>query len=127
MGHENNGANMSKSFFISANRVIFVANADGADLRYRAHSHSVPPNVQVPARINERSETVFVVEHGTLEFMVGGAVGHVVSGGFVRVPAGIPFGYRNIGEDSAQILSRCVAPSKTACKVTIEIGALSAA
>jgi mannose-6-phosphate isomerase-like protein (cupin superfamily) len=118
---------MSKSFFISGNRVIFVANADGADLRYRAHSHSVPSHVQVPARVNERSETVFVVEHGTLEFMVGGAVGHVMSGGFVRVPAGVPFGYRNIGEDAAQILSRCVAPTKTSCKVTIEIGALSAA
>ena len=121
------GRTMSKSFFMSANRVIFVANADGADLRYRAHSHSVPPSVQIPARTNDRSETVFVVEHGTLEFMVGGAVGHVTSGGFVRVPAGIPFGYRNIGDDAAQILSRCIAPTKTSSKLTIEIGALTAA
>lgn len=121
------GRMMSKSFFISGNRVVFVANADGADLRYRAHSHALPSGVQVPARINERCETVFVVEHGTLEFMVGGAVGHVVSGGFVRVPAGIPFGYRNIGDDAAHILSRCLAPTRTSCKVTIEIGTLSAA
>ena len=121
------GRTMSKSFFMSANRVIFVANADGADLRYRAHAHSVPPSVQIPARTNDRSETVFVVEHGTLEFMVGGAVGHVPSGGFVRVPAGIPFGYRNIGDDAAQILSRCIAPTKTSSKLTIEIGALTAA
>lgn len=126
-GTGTDGTHMSKSFFISDNRVIFVANADGAGLHYRAHCHTLPPNIQVPARINERSETVFVVEHGTLEFMVGGAVGHVISGGFVRVPAGIPFGYRNIGEDSAQILSRCIAPTRTSCKVTIQIGALSAA
>lgn len=118
---------MSKSFFISGNQAVFLANADGADLRYRAHTHAVPPGVQVPARVNERSETVFVIEHGTLEFMIGGAVGHVTTGGFVRVPPGLPFAYRNIGADAAQILSRCVTPSRTSCRVIIEIGALTAA
>lgn len=120
---------MSKSFFISGGRVVFVANADGADLRYRAHSHSVPPHVQVPARTNNgtETETIFVVEQGTLEFMIGGAVGHVTSGGFVRVPPGIAFGYRNIGDEAAQILSRRVAPTTSSLKVTIEIGTLSAA
>lgn len=118
---------MSKSFFISGNRVVFVANADGADLRYRAHSYVVPPQVQVPTRTNDRSETVFVVESGMLEFMVGGAVGYVAAGKFVRVPAGVPFAYRNIGTEPCHVLSRCVAPVKTSCRVTIEIGALSAA
>ena len=118
---------MSKSFFLSGDRVVFLANADGADLRYRAHAHTVPAGVQVPARINERAETVFVVAHGTLGFMVGGAVGHVITGGFVRIPPGIAFGYRNIGDEPAQILSRCVAPEKHVRRVTIEIGTLSAA
>ena len=114
---------MSKSFFLAGNHVVFVANADGADLRYRGHSHTIPPHVQVPARTNERSETVIVVEHGTLEFMVGGAVGHVITGGFVRVPPGIAFGYRNIGSEPAQILSRCVPPAKATRRVTVEIAA----
>lgn len=114
---------MSKSFFMSGDRVVFLANGDAADLRYRAHSHTVPPQVLVPARINERSETVFVVEHGTLEFMVGGAVGHVSAGGFVRVAAGIPFGYRNIGDEPAHILSRCMAAPRNVRRVTIEIAA----
>jgi mannose-6-phosphate isomerase-like protein (cupin superfamily) len=115
---------MSKSFFIAGDRVVFLANGDAADLRYRAHTHSVPPHVQVPARVNERSETVFVVEHGTLEFMIGGAVGHVITGGFVRVPPGVAFGYRNIGDEPAQILSRCMAPAqKSVRRVTIEIAA----
>jgi len=114
---------MSKSFFLAGNRVVFVANSEGADLRYRAHAHTVPPHVQVPARTNERAETVFVVEHGTLEFMIGGAVGHVVTGGFVRVPAGIAFGYRNIGREPAQILSRSMPPAKVSCRVTVEIAA----
>ncbi|RYE60311.1 MAG: cupin domain-containing protein [Hyphomicrobiales bacterium] len=118
---------MSKSFFLSGNRVIFVANADGADLRYRAHANTIAPNVQVPARRNERSETVFVVESGTLEFMIDGAVGHVSTGGFVRVPAGMSFAYRNIGEEPAHVLSRCMAPTKGSCSVTIQIGALTAA
>jgi NADPH-dependent 2,4-dienoyl-CoA reductase/sulfur reductase-like enzyme/ferredoxin len=85
---------MSKSFFLAGNQVVFVANADGADLRYRAHADTIPPQVQVPARTKERSETVFVVEHGTLEFMVGGAVGHIATGSFVRVPLGMGFCYR---------------------------------
>ena len=114
---------MSKSFFLSGDSVIFVANADGADLRYRANSHTIPPHVQVPARTNARAETVFVVEHGTLEFMVDGAIGHIVTGGFVRVPPGIAFGYRNIGSEPAQILSRSMPPSKVSCRVTIEIAA----
>ena len=118
---------MSKSFILAGNQIVFIANTDGCDLRYRAHSHTVPPQVQVAARTNERSETVFVVEQGTLEFMIGGAVGYVASGGFVRVPAGVAFGYRNIGEDAAHILSRCIAPTRISCKVTIEVGALSAA
>lgn len=114
---------MSKSFFLAGDRVIFVANADGADLRYRAHAHTVPPQVQVPARVNVRSETIFVVENGTLEFMVAGAVGHIAAGGFVRIPAGIPFGYRNVGDEPAHILSRCMAPQKPLRRVTIEVAA----
>jgi mannose-6-phosphate isomerase-like protein (cupin superfamily) len=114
---------MSKSFFLAGDRVVFIANADGADLRYRAHAHTIPPQVQVPARTNERSETVFVVEHGTLEFMVGGAVGYITAGGFVRVPPGVAFGYRNIGDESAHILSRCMAPPRSVRRVTIEVAA----
>jgi mannose-6-phosphate isomerase-like protein (cupin superfamily) len=114
---------MSKSFFLAGNQVVFVANADGADLRYRAHAHTVPPNVQVPARTNDHAETVFVVEIGTLEFMVGGAVGHVSAGGFVRIPPGVAFGYRNIGSEPAQILSRSMPPTKRTCRVTFEIAA----
>lgn len=114
---------MSKSFFIAGDRVIFLANADGADLRYRAHSHAVPPRGQIPARINEKSETVFVVEHGMLEFMIGGAVGYVGSGSFVRVPAGVAFAYRNNGDEPALVLSRCVLPPKATKRMTFEIAA----
>ena len=114
---------MSKSFFLAGNRVVFVANADGADLRYRAHADTIPPQVQVPARTNERSETVFVVEHGTLEFMVGGAVGHIAAGSFVRVRPGMAFCYRNNGDEPARILSRCMAPPRSVRRVTIEVAA----
>ena len=117
------GRNMSKSFFLAGDKVIFLANADGADLRYRAHAHTVSPQVQVPARVNERSETVFVVEHGSMEFMIGGAVGHVSAGGFVRVPAGVQFAYRNCGDEAAQLLSRCVLPVKATKRITFEIAA----
>ena len=114
---------MSRSFFITDNRVVFIANGEGADLRYRAHSHAVAPFAQVPARTNPRAETVFVVEQGILEFMVGGAVGHAQAGDFVRIPPGVAFAYRNLGNRPAHILSRCVPPIQTACSVTISIAA----
>jgi mannose-6-phosphate isomerase-like protein (cupin superfamily) len=119
------GAAMSKSFFISGDRVMFLANGDGADLRYRAHSHTVPPQVQVPMRVNDRAETLCVIESGTFEFMVGGATGIVSAGNFVRIPAGIAYAYRNAGDEPAHILTRTQsAPQpREIRRVTIEIAA----
>ena len=115
---------MSKSFFISGDRVIFLANANGADLRYRGHSHTVPPQVQVPMRLNERAETLCVIESGTFEFMVGGAAGIVSAGSFVRIPAGIPFAYRNAGDEPAHLLTRTQSPrQREVRRLTIEIAA----
>lgn len=114
---------MSRSFFITGNKVIFIANGEGADLRYRAHYSVIPPFAQVPARTNPRTETAFVVEHGTLEFMVSGAVAQVQAGDFVRVPAGHTFAYRNVGNEAAHLLSRCVPPVHMTCSVTLSIAA----
>ena len=114
---------MSRSFFITNNQVVFIANGEGADLRCRAHSTVVPPYAQVPTRTNPRSETVFVVEAGTLEFMVLGAVAHVAAGDFVRVPPGHAFAYRNVGAEAAHLLSRCVPPVHKTCSVTLSIAA----
>ena len=114
---------MSRSFFLSGNTVHFIANADGADLRYRAGSHYVPPHETVPARINHGGETILVVEHGTLEFMVGGATAIVAAGGHVRVPRGVACGYRNLGDETAHLLARSMAPIRTGRRVTIDLAA----
>ena len=114
---------MSKSFFLDDERVVFIANAEGADLRYRAHAHTLPQGVQVPARTNDKSRLIFVIEHGTLEFMVGGAVGHVSAGEVVRVAPGLAFAYRNVGDGEAVILSRCDRPARAGRRLSIEVAA----
>lgn len=113
---------MTRSFFLDNGRVVFIANA-GADLRYRAHAHRLRPGALVPARRNERSTLVFVVENGTLEFMVEGAVGFIAAGEAVRIAPGASFAYRNAGNTEALLLSRCQAPCRPVRRVTVEVAA----
>lgn len=113
---------MSRSFFVDDGRIVFIANA-GADLRYRAHAHRLPPGAMVPTRRNERSTLVFVVESGTLEFMVDGAAGFVRTGEIVRIAPGSSFAYRNAGSSDALLLSRCQAPARPVRRVTVEVAA----
>lgn len=116
------GLVVTRSFFIDDDRIVFIANA-GADLRYRAHAHRLPPGMQVPTRRNERSSLVFVLETGTLEFMVEGAVGCIRAGELVRIAPGASFAYRNIGNSEALLLSRCQAPTRPVRRVTVEVAA----
>lgn len=96
-------------FVIAGHRAARVAN-DNTDFRYRASAHYVAVGVQVPLRCHEHAETQFMVEDGILEFMIGGAAGMVLSGDFVRIPAGVPYAYRNAGETTARILVKSVSP-----------------
>ncbi|MEO6394736.1 MAG: cupin domain-containing protein [Devosia sp.] len=112
------------SFFVAGDRAALVAN-DTADLKYRAAVHYVPPGAQVPIRTNESNDTICFVEVGTLEFMIGGPAGFVGAGGFIRVPRGVPFAYRNAGRDTARLLVRAELPASTrkSVRVVIEIAA----
>lgn len=96
-------------FVIAGNRATPVAN-DNADFRYRASAHYLAVGVQAPARCHEHAETQFLVEDGIVEFMIGGAAGIVLSGDFVRIPAGVPYAYRNAGETTARLLMKSVSP-----------------
>jgi mannose-6-phosphate isomerase-like protein (cupin superfamily) len=101
-----------QAFVIAGSHAIVVAN-DTADFRYRAAAHYVPVGVQVPIRSHDHSEIQFMVEDGIVEFMIGGAAGIVFAGDFVRVPAGMPYAYRNAGETTARVLVRSVNPIPT--------------
>src|SRR5690349_13373396 len=109
----------NRAFMISGGHAALVAN-DVNDFRYRATAHYVPVGVQVPVRTHDRAETQFVVEDGVVEFMIGGAAGLVLAGDFVRVPAGVPYAYRNAGETTARVLMRAINPStvKRAAQIT---------
>ena len=112
------------NFIIAGNRAMLIAN-DLNDRRYAAGQTYVPAGVQVPARTNEAAETVFVVDHGTVEFMVGGAQSFVGEGSYVRVPKGVPFAYRNADDTTARLLVRSQLPADPSpvCRITLEFAA----
>ncbi len=113
-----------KAFVIAGDRAAIVAN-DNCDFRYRAAVHYVPVGVQVPVRCHDGAETQFLVEDGLVEFMVGGMAGIVMAGDFVRVPAGVPYAYRNAGETTARVLAKSVSPQIAlhALSITVESAA----
>ena len=114
----------NRAFLIAGDHATFIAN-DDSDFRYRATAHYVPVGVQVPVRSHDHAETQFVVEDGVVEFMIGGAAGMVLAGDFVRVPAGVPYAYRNAGDSTARLLVRSVNPAagRRASRVTAEFAA----
>ena len=114
----------NRAFLIAGDRAALIAN-DDTDFRYRAAVHYLPVGVQVPVRCHDGAETQFMVEDGEVEFMIGGATGLVLGGDFVRVPAGVVYAYRNVGDTTARVLVRSVSPSATqrAMRVIAEFAA----
>ena len=114
----------NRAFVIAAGHAALIAN-DVNDFRYRAAAHYVPVGVQVPVRSHDRAETQFLVEDGIVEFMIGGAAGLVLAGDFVRVPAGVPYAYRNAGDTTVRILMRAINPAaaQRALRVTADFAA----
>ena len=98
-----------RAFVIAGDKAAVIAN-DTNDSRYRAAVHYVPVGVQVPVRAHGDAETQFMLEDGMLEFMVGGAATYITAPQMMRVPAGVPYAYRNAGETTAQVLVRTVSP-----------------
>jgi mannose-6-phosphate isomerase-like protein (cupin superfamily) len=101
-----------RAFFIAGDQAAVIAN-DSNDARYRAAVHYVPVGVQVPVRSHGDAETQFMLEDGVLEFMVGGAATYVAAPGMVRVPPGVPYAYRNVGEHTARLLVHASRPEPT--------------
>lgn len=79
-----------------------------------ADVHHLPPMMQAGARRNRLEDMLFFVEEGIVEFMVNGAAGIVTAGGFVRIPAGTLYAFRNAGDDCARVLSLFAPAPQTA-------------
>jgi mannose-6-phosphate isomerase-like protein (cupin superfamily) len=109
-----------KAFLIAGDRAAVVAN-DIDDPRYRAAAHYVPVGVQVPIRSHAECETQFMLEDGTLEFMVGGASTFIAAPSLIRVPPDVPYAYRNVGDHTARLLVRAVRPEPPVKTVRVSI------
>jgi len=114
----------AKSFFLASGTAAIVAN-DSNDFRYRAMLEVLAIDMQSPTRTDDRYETQFLIESGTVEFMIGGGTAIAFEGDFARVPVGVVHAMRNIGERPARVLVRKVSPTNTqrACRVRIDFAA----
>lgn len=101
-----------RAFVIAGDQAAIIAN-DIDDVRYRAAAHYVPVGVQVPVRSHGDAEMQFMLEDGMLEFMVGGAAAHLTAPSMIRVPPGVPYAYRNVGDHTARLLVRANRPEPT--------------
>ena len=113
-----------RAFFVAGDKAAIIAN-DVTDARYRASTHFVPVGVQLPTRSCQSAETLFLLEDGTLEFMVGGASTCITAPSVVRVPPGIPYACRNIGDHTARLLVRTsrLEPTYRMVRASIEYAA----
>ena len=109
-----------RAFLIAGDRAAVVAN-DIADNRYRAAIHYVPVGVQIPVRCHDTAETQFLLEDGTLEFMIGGAASYISAPNFIRVPPGVPYAYRNAGDHTARLLVHASRPEPVQPKGRLSI------
>ncbi len=114
----------TRAFVITGDKAAVIAN-DAGDFLYRGMAHRLPIGAQVAARTNALAETLFMVEDGLVEFMVGGASAPVLTGDFVRVPPGVMFAYRNAGDGPATVLMRTTSPQghKRAVCATVQFAA----
>ena len=101
-----------RAFVIAGDRAALIAN-DITDFQYLSAVHYVPAGVQVPVTVNGAAETQFMLEMGTLELMVGGASSFISGPDFARVPPGVPYAYRNVGDSTARLLVRAAKPEPT--------------
>ena len=91
------------AYFIDRNRAVRVANDNGPIPLNVQH---LPPLMQAGMRRNGVSEIVLFVEQGIVEFVIGGAAGFVTQGGFVRIPAGTHYSFRNAGDETARLVTQ---------------------
>ena len=114
-----------KAFFIADDRIISVANASGAGTQYRAMPVVLQPGDGVEPRRLASAETTIVVETGTVEVMVNGAVSFVAAGSFAKIPQGVWFAYINAGASPAHLLVRTSPPPahRESCRVKLQIAA----
>lgn len=114
-----------RAFFIAGDRIFHIANPCGAGLSYHAQALVVQPGMQASPQMQERAETIILVERGVLEVMINGMTGWVTGGGHVRIPAKTWYAYRNDTDDPTHILTR-TAPAqrpREGFRITIQIAA----
>ena len=111
----------NRAFVIVGDQAAIIAN-DVDDCRYRAATHCVPVGVQVPVRSHRDTQTQFMLEDGTLEFMVGGGATCITAPHTVRVPPGVPYAYRNVGDHAARLLVHAARPEPICKMIRADVG-----
>lgn len=115
----------SRAFIIAGNRLLPVANPEGAALTYHARAFAVLPEQRVPVQQNRHADTVIAVTEGMVEVMINGAVTLLAAGDFIRIKAGLHFAWRNPRAELARVLQRsCRATTRSPhCWIALNVAA----
>src|SRR5262245_50499646 len=101
----------TSAVFFNGSEAMYVAN-DGAELRYHANIEYLPPYYEAEARPSAERELLYIIERGTIEFMVDGHSVFVSDGDVVRIKPAAFYSYRNPSPRPARLLVRTMRPNE---------------
>ncbi|MFB7272496.1 cupin domain-containing protein [Streptomyces sp. NPDC056244] len=85
--------------------ITFAAVSEDTGSEYAFWLDCPPAGTGPPRHVHSREEEGFFLLHGTLELKAGGIDTIVDDGTFFAAPRGIPHEWRNVGEDSAELIT----------------------
>lgn len=99
-------------FEIGRDRGRLIVSGEDTSGRYSLTEWVVAPEPEPPssdrsdfrAHLHRECEETFLVVSGSLEFLAGDVVALLGENDFVRVPAGVPHGYRNTSGEAVTML-----------------------
>ena len=93
-----------REFQLLGDRVLIKSSAKETDGAYSFMHWTAAPGATALPHAHERYEETFYVLNGELSFLLGEKTAIIAIGDFVRVPAGVRHGYKNLSADPVDML-----------------------
>jgi quercetin dioxygenase-like cupin family protein len=92
-------------WWMGDDRIIFAAVSEDTGGEYTFWLDYPPAGAGPPKHVHSREEEGFLVIKGTLELKAGRLHERVSDGAFFALPRGIPHEWRNVGDETAEVIT----------------------
>ena len=92
-------------WWMGDDRITFAAVSEDTGCEYAFWLDYPPPGAGPPRHVHSRDEEGFFVIRGELELKAGRFQANVGAGAFIAAPRGIPHEWRNVGDDTAEVIT----------------------